>query len=195
MRVAELSLRAGVPIPTIKYYLRAGLLPPGVRTSPNQARYGDDHVRRLRLIRMLTEVGGLSIAAVKQELATVPISAGAPDSVPTADAWQAARDRVGNLLAAHGWATDLSTPPGNTLVAAVAALNELGRPDLVQMLERYAAIAAELAAIDATLATDAEAQAINPVIGDVIQTALRRLARPPTGNLLACPTPRETGTT
>ncbi|WP_346281659.1 MerR family DNA-binding transcriptional regulator, partial [Pseudonocardia sp.] len=34
MRMAELSARTGVPIPTIKFYLREGLLPPGERTSP-----------------------------------------------------------------------------------------------------------------------------------------------------------------
>ena len=38
MRMAELSRRTGVPVPTIKYYLREGLLPPGERTSPNQAQ-------------------------------------------------------------------------------------------------------------------------------------------------------------
>jgi DNA-binding transcriptional MerR regulator len=39
MRIAELSRRSGVSVPTIKYYLREGLLPPGERTSPNQALY------------------------------------------------------------------------------------------------------------------------------------------------------------
>ena len=29
MRIAELSNRSGVPVPTIKYYLREGLLPFG----------------------------------------------------------------------------------------------------------------------------------------------------------------------
>ena len=37
MRIAELSQTTGVPVPTIKYYLREGLLPAGELTSPNQA--------------------------------------------------------------------------------------------------------------------------------------------------------------
>lgn len=71
MRVGELSKRSGVPVPTIKYYLREGLLPAGVLTSPNQAHYDDEHLRRLRLVRALMDVGGLSIAAVREVLAAV----------------------------------------------------------------------------------------------------------------------------
>jgi DNA-binding transcriptional MerR regulator len=71
MRVGELSKRSGVPVPTIKYYLREGLLPAGVLTSPNQAHYDDEHLRRLRLVRALVDVGGLSIAAAREVLAAV----------------------------------------------------------------------------------------------------------------------------
>ncbi|WP_405424109.1 MerR family transcriptional regulator [Streptomyces erythrochromogenes] len=58
-------------MPTIKYYLREGLLPAGELTSPNQASYGDAHERRLRLVRALLEVGGLSVAAIGEVLAAV----------------------------------------------------------------------------------------------------------------------------
>ncbi|NKE62739.1 MerR family transcriptional regulator [Lentzea sp. PSKA42] len=71
MRVGELSKRSGVPVPTIKYYLREGLLPAGVLTSPNQAHYDDEHLRRLRLVRALVDVGDLSIAAVRDVLAAL----------------------------------------------------------------------------------------------------------------------------
>ncbi len=71
MRVGELSKRSGVPVPTIKYYLREGLLPAGVLTSPNQAHYDDEHLRRLRLVRALIDVGGLSIATVREVLGVV----------------------------------------------------------------------------------------------------------------------------
>jgi DNA-binding transcriptional MerR regulator len=37
MRIGELSKVTGVPVPTIKYYLREGLLPAGELSSPNQA--------------------------------------------------------------------------------------------------------------------------------------------------------------
>ena len=60
-----------MPVPTIKYYLREGLLPPGTNRARTQADYTDDHVRRLRLIRTLIEVGGLAIADVHAVVAAV----------------------------------------------------------------------------------------------------------------------------
>ena len=69
MRIAELSRRAGVPVPTVKYYLREGLLPPGRATAPTQAQYDETHEQRLRLVRALVEVAGLSLAAVRRVLA------------------------------------------------------------------------------------------------------------------------------
>ena len=71
MRIGELSRRTGVPVPTIKYYVREGLLPAGQLTSPNQASYDDAHERRLRLIRALLDVGGLKVAAIAEVLAAV----------------------------------------------------------------------------------------------------------------------------
>ncbi len=40
MLMAELSRRSGVPVATVKYYLREGLLPSGVTTSATRAEYG-----------------------------------------------------------------------------------------------------------------------------------------------------------
>src|SRR2546422_2141244 len=71
MKIAELSRRSGVSGPTIKYYVREGLLRAGELTSPNQAHYDDTHLRRLRLIRALVDVGGLSIAATREVLAAI----------------------------------------------------------------------------------------------------------------------------
>lgn len=68
MRMAELSGRSGVPIPTIKFYLREGLLAAGLPRAANQADYDDTHLRRLRLVRALTELGGLGLAAVRTVL-------------------------------------------------------------------------------------------------------------------------------
>ena len=42
VRIAELSSRSGTSIPSIKYYLREGLLPAGTSTGRNQADYGPD---------------------------------------------------------------------------------------------------------------------------------------------------------
>jgi len=73
MRIGELARRSGVSIPTIKYYLREGLLPPGAATAPNQASYGEEHLHRLRLIRALLDVGGLTVAAAREVSLHVPL--------------------------------------------------------------------------------------------------------------------------
>src|SRR5262249_31390262 len=71
MLMAELSKRSGVPVATIKYYLREGLLPPGEATSATRADYGEHHLRRLRLIRALLEVGEVPLAGIGRILAAV----------------------------------------------------------------------------------------------------------------------------
>lgn len=67
MRISELSAQTGVTVPTIKYYLREGLLPEGERTAPTQAAYGEKHVERLRVIRALLDAG-VSIAETRRVL-------------------------------------------------------------------------------------------------------------------------------
>src|SRR3954462_9221660 len=64
--VSELSERADVPLATVKYYLREGLLPAGETTGPRRAEYGEDHLRRLRVLRMLREVGGVPVTSLRQ---------------------------------------------------------------------------------------------------------------------------------
>jgi DNA-binding transcriptional MerR regulator len=55
MLVSELAERADVPLATVKYYLREGLLAPGETTGPRRAEYDDAHLRRLRVLRLLRE--------------------------------------------------------------------------------------------------------------------------------------------
>ena len=58
MKISELAEASGTSIPTLKYYIREGLLPAGGTTSRTQARYTDAHLRRLELIAILqTELG------------------------------------------------------------------------------------------------------------------------------------------
>ncbi|WP_420752399.1 MerR family transcriptional regulator [Rhodococcus sp. O3] len=64
MRISELVARTGVPLATVKYYLREGLLMPGETTSATQARYDERHVRRLALVRALV-TRGLPLNQVK----------------------------------------------------------------------------------------------------------------------------------
>jgi DNA-binding transcriptional MerR regulator len=71
VRIAGLSTATGVSVATLKYYLREGLLHGGAATAVNQAQYDDTHVRRVKLVRALVELGRLSIAEVREVLAAV----------------------------------------------------------------------------------------------------------------------------
>lgn len=70
MRISELSSRTGVPVATIKFYLREDLLHDGARTSATQASYDDVHAQRLRIIRALIE-SGVSVAETRRVLAAL----------------------------------------------------------------------------------------------------------------------------
>ena len=78
MRISELSSQTGVPVATIKFYLRENLLHEGVRTAATQAQYDQTHVARLRLIRALLGPGGLSVAAARQVIRAIEEP---PDSI------------------------------------------------------------------------------------------------------------------
>ncbi|MCV7290774.1 MerR family transcriptional regulator [Mycolicibacterium wolinskyi] len=66
MRISELAEQSGVTVATIKYYVREGLLPPGNKMGERRAEYGDRHVARLRLLRVLREVGDIPVSDLKQ---------------------------------------------------------------------------------------------------------------------------------
>lgn len=50
MRIGELSRETGVPVETIRYYEKEGLLEPPMRLQNNYRSYGDRHLARLRFI-------------------------------------------------------------------------------------------------------------------------------------------------
>ncbi|WP_371680321.1 MerR family transcriptional regulator [Streptomyces sp. NBC_01276] len=198
MRIGELSARTGVPVPTIKYYVREGLLPAGELSSPNQASYGDAHERRLRLVRGLLEVGGLSLAAIREVLAAVddterPVHKllGAvtdrlvPEHGGEADAETVlARERVARLIEARGWRASPDCPAGEALAAALAALARAGHAGFAGVLDTYAEAAAQVAGADlASLSGKTsredlvESVAVATVLGDRMFAALRRLAQ------------------
>jgi DNA-binding transcriptional MerR regulator len=77
MRMGELSEASGVPAPTIKHYLREGLLPEPVKTSRNMAYYPPEFVERIRLIKRLQEERFLPLKAIRTVLDEDPERAGA----------------------------------------------------------------------------------------------------------------------
>lgn len=71
MRISELAEQSGMPIATLKFYIREGMLPRGEATSATRAEYGDEHLARLRLIAALADVRGLPLSRVKEILTLV----------------------------------------------------------------------------------------------------------------------------
>ena len=68
LKMSELADASGVSAATIKHYLREGLLPPGEAVGATKAQYDESHVRRLRLVRALTEVAGMRLDDVRRVL-------------------------------------------------------------------------------------------------------------------------------
>ncbi|MFS8479178.1 MAG: MerR family transcriptional regulator [Micromonosporaceae bacterium] len=200
MRIGELARRSGVSIPTIKYYLREGLLPPGVATAPNQASYGDEHLHRLRLIRALLDVGGLTVAAAREVLAAVDepgigqhellgVAHRATEQSTrrkSADVAEMTRARAeaAEFVRDRGWSVHPQAPALGRLADVIAALRALGQQDLRACLDSYAQAAETIAEqeVDTVLARRepaamVEALVIGTVLGEAALVALRRLAQ------------------
>lgn len=193
MRISELARRGGLPVATVKYYLREGLLPAGEPTAATQARYDESHVERLRLVRALLGPGGLSIQAARAVLdvvddptTSVHEALGAahyalPPAHPDPPADELARAR--SHLRRWGWKADDASPSLAVLATALHALEaaHFDTPD--ELLDRYASAATTLAEEDvASVPTGSAAEAVRfVVIGTVllepVLLALRRLAQ------------------
>ncbi len=72
LRMGELAEASGVPAPTIKHYLREGLLPEPVKTSRNMAYYPPEFVERIQLIKRLQETRFMPLKAIRSLLEEDP---------------------------------------------------------------------------------------------------------------------------
>lgn len=191
MRISELSAQTGVTVPTIKYYLREGLLPEGERTSATQAAYGEKHVERLRVIRALLDAG-VSIAETRRVVAALDDPPANPHELlgtahaaitPPADD---SLDLTGAeaLAARLGWKPGLCDPAVLHAVArALQALERVGFTVPEAVMAEYLASARRIA--DAEIAgvpgESAEAAVRYVVLGSVLVEplllALRRVAQ------------------
>jgi DNA-binding transcriptional MerR regulator len=191
MQMSELSRVSGVPVPTVKYYLRAGLLPPGEATSATRATYDEHHLRRLRLIRALVEVGRLRLdtvrtilAAVDDESADLHHTVGAAHTAlaPQGEASQRATEAVDRLLRRRRWRVEPDSANRRALAIAFDALDRLGFAVEEPVLDAYADAATSVARVDVdSVPTQAPEQAVeHVVVGTVLfeplLLALRRLA-------------------
>jgi DNA-binding transcriptional MerR regulator len=68
LKISELAERSGVPVATIRHYLREGLLPEPVKKSRNMAYYPPEFVDRIKLIKRLQEERYLPLKAIKNVL-------------------------------------------------------------------------------------------------------------------------------
>ncbi len=198
MRMKELSDTTGVPVATIKFYLRERLLPAGDRTAPNQSDYTDAHLRRLRLIRALLDVGGLSVAAaravtsvldlpgrsVHEVLGLVQHAISPVSSPPDTAEFAAARATVDDLIETLGWHVYPGNPGRDGAAAVLVAMADLGQNHLTAALEPYAracelAAQADLTAVAAAGDRDSmvESAVIGMVFGETLIVHLRRLAQ------------------
>lgn len=77
LKMSELVEASGVPAPTIKHYLREGLLPDPVKTSRNMAWYRPETVERIALIKRLQEERFMPLKAIRALLDEEPGQAAA----------------------------------------------------------------------------------------------------------------------
>jgi DNA-binding transcriptional MerR regulator len=214
VRIAELSRVSDLPVATIKFYLREGLLHPGERTAANQAVYSDAHLRRLRLIRILIEVGGLSLQEVKavsraiddnrlarHEMLGVAHHALGPAVAddPAPDA-AAAREEVDRFVNEDlGWQVSAGAPSRRALARALVTLRRTGRDVDASVFRPYARAADWLASEEGEAiqrrATDRRDLVEQTVVGTVVfefaMIALRRLAQEHRSALSDLAAPRE----
>lgn len=198
MRIGELSRRSGVAIPTIKYYLREGLLPPGTPTAANQAVYDDEHLRRLRLIRALVDVGGVSVSATREVVGA--LADNAPDLLrlfgivheavmpkrrpdPGSPTWTTAREQAARVVDDNGWFVHPESPSLDLLADALSALTSLEMTTILDHLDTYTSLAQSLAATevgyvlrDPDEARRLELVVLGTVLGEALFGALRLLA-------------------
>jgi DNA-binding transcriptional MerR regulator len=200
LKIAELASASDLPVATIKFYLREGLLPSGERTAANQAVYSDAHLRRLQLIRILIEVGGLSLQQVKavshaiddHDLATHMMLTVAQHALgpavaddPAPDA-VAAREEVDRFVDDDlGWQVSAGAPSRRALARALVTLRRTGRDVDASVFRPYARAADWLASDEVEAiqrrGTDRGDVVEQTVVGTVVfesaVIALRRLAQ------------------
>ncbi|MGW5455207.1 MerR family transcriptional regulator [Nocardia sp. NPDC003979] len=199
MRISELSERSGIAVATIKYYLREGLLPTGERTGPNQASYSDEHLRRLRLVRALIEVGGLPVATVGDVLRAVDTpdlpmfsllgvvqgSLISPAPAASDAEWERAYETVRSEMDRRGWSMKPAQPVIEALTAVLVRAAQLGYPEWGETaLPAYFDGARIVAETDVATALSAgerdavvDAVVVLTVLGDTALAAIRRIAQ------------------
>ncbi|MGA0594315.1 MerR family transcriptional regulator [Enterovirga sp. CN4-39] len=131
--IGELSRRAQVKVPTIRYYEQIGLLPAPPRTEGKQRRYDETDVGRLNFIRHARELG-FEIDAIRELL---DMSAQPDGSCEEAD--EIARRhlgevdrRIAKLSALRGELTRMISECGHGRVAECRVIQVLADHDMCE---------------------------------------------------------------
>lgn len=192
MRLAELSESSGVSVATLKYYLREGLLHPGKAVSRTQSDYDESHLERVRLVRALSEVGGLSLATIGRVLEV--ITSPGQDWITVLETAQRSLvggrepraseggSRAAAWLSARGWHVDPADPFIDDLDRAWSACDSVGLGLDEERMDAYADHVEGVATIDVdTVPADPEGAIRQVILGtvlvDPVLAALRRLAQ------------------
>ncbi len=186
-----------MPVSTVEYYQRERLI------APPTGRYGyrPEDVRRLRLVRVLVEVGGLNPGQVRELLEAMGAEGRTPHETfglvlralehpPTGrDPGVEPVDDEACFLARriarrHGWTVDPESASWNTLLKLLRTLHWLDEADTEIVVEAYAAAAerltrAEISVLGMYADQDAlvERLVLWTVFGDPLLASLRRIAR------------------
>ena len=193
MWMAELAARSGQSVPTIKYYLREGLLHSGEPVGQTRTRYDESHVRRLRLIRALTDVANLRLDTVRAVIEGIEQANSWPEAVGSAHTRlspevttppsDSSLTRVHALLARREWTLREGGHLAETLARAIDTVAELGHVVDDDLLDAYAnamteAATAEIEQLDPS---DHEQAAELAVIGTLllepVLLTVRRIAQ------------------
>jgi DNA-binding transcriptional MerR regulator len=197
VRISELADTTGVSVATIKYYVREGLLPPGRKVSGRLSEYDDHHVRRLRLLRALREVGAVPVESLKglvevtdDRTASVHEMFGAAcDAITPAGGAPGpdpdVRRRADRLVERAGWTRVRDDAPGRDRLAGVlGVILERRRRVRPERVTRYLELIDELAAFELEMVDDSQdrdAMLEQMVVGQVVYgqllLSLRRLAQ------------------
>lgn len=191
MQISELATASRVPVATVKFYLREGLLPPGEMTGITRAQYTQLHVDRLRLVRSLVDVAGLSLSAVRRVLAAAegPVTSidqavgQAQESLPPVITQQVDTTEALRLVDELGWLVDPTCTPVRQLAVAIGSLRDVGAQSSTSFLAQYghavhALAEREIAAIPTTSQQDAVRYVVvGTLFYEPVLLALRRLAQ------------------
>lgn len=191
MLMSELATRTNVPVPTIKYYLREGVLMPGHAISATRADYDDSHVRRIALVKALSALA-LSMAQIKSIVGLIDqpgkslfatLGAATAALPPGAEA-EGTGDcpRAEAALAALNWLVPPGFPAVAQLEHALADAEAAGVPMTEDRLRTYAPHIMSIAAYDIEQMPVEPASAaieyavLGTVLYEPILAALRRIA-------------------